>query len=120
MQRRIRELGTRIDQVLAVVEEHQRALGTQVVDERREQRTARLLPHAYCRGEDLRHEYGIGDRCELKEPHATWILLEETSRHLKRQSRLAVPAGPGDRQQMRLGQQALDLDDLPLTSDKGW
>src|SRR3989442_500523 len=69
----------------------------------------RLLPHPQRGGNRLRHQGGISERCQLRQPHAVRILLQQVGGHLQREARLAAAAAARQREQSSSGEKLLYL-----------
>jgi hypothetical protein len=119
-QQRLGQRGAGADEVLAVVEHEQEALGPQRVAERGQQGAAGLLAHA----DDGRHRLGdggrVGERGELDQPDAAGEPLprEQGLRHPEGQPRLAGAAGAGERDQAPGAQQPGRLGHVALPPDE--
>ena len=88
----------RVEQVLAVVEDHQRALVREVVEHDRVGAGAERL-HTQAGGEGVPHVVGIRDRRQLAEPGPVGELGQDLGRGLDRQPRLADTAHARERDQ---------------------
>ncbi len=110
--------GAGLDEVLAVVEHDQQLAMAHEVEQRVEQRTARLLVHIEHAGHHARHKHRVGDRRQLDEPHAVLVCGLHRVGHLERKTCLADAAGAGQRQQVRVGQQLDHRRELGLASDQ--
>ncbi len=82
LQEPVRELGARVDQVLAVVEHDEQASVCHELRQRVERRAAGLLDHTQHRRDRLSHEAAIGDRRELDEPDAVRVIVDDVRRSL--------------------------------------
>ena len=104
--------------MLAVVQ-HQKSLATlQVIHERPGRGEVRRLGHAQRRGYRPWHELGVGDRGKLNPPYVTLEPFDEVLRHRQGQTRLARPPGTAKRQKLPIGEQPLDLGNLPVAPDE--
>jgi len=63
------------------------------------------LVHSEHRGDRLRHQGGVDERCQLDQPDAVGILRLHRVGHALRQSRLADAAGSGQDHQPIGGEQ---------------
>ena len=117
-QQRLGELGAGLDQMLAVVQNQQHLLGSEVVRERLGQRAARLLANAQGGGHRLWHERRIRQRRQLHQPHTVFEPFHQLARRRQSQPRLAAAARAGERQQAAILQQPLYLGQLLLPSDE--
>ena len=90
----------------------------QLIDHRLDQRSPRRLPDVDDRGDDVSHPRRLPEWRQVGQPHAVGKPIEHLARDLERQACLATPAGAGERQQPRGGQQPLELSHLPLTTNE--
>jgi hypothetical protein len=114
----MRQPGAGVYQVLAVVEEQEQALVPQVVDEHLVQGASRLLMDAQRGSHGLLDEGRIGQGRQLHQPGAPGKVVEQIGSHLQRQAGLARAARPGEGQQARRREQALDFGHLALAAHK--
>ena len=104
-----RELGARLQQMLAVVEHDQHAT---VLDEPRQglgDRSPGLLLYAYDGSHRLGDEPWIGQRRELDQPDSVRVLVHHAGGDLQRQPRFADAAGARQRDEPGLRQELRDL-----------
>ena len=106
--------------VLEVVEQQQQFLRTQILAKAFDQCPAAHLLHA----QRARHRGGdegrVVDRGEVDEPHAVRERVDDLHRHLQPEPRLAGAAGPGERQEPRVGceQNLASGRDVPFAADQ--
>ena len=112
------QAGARIEHVLAVVEHQQHLLRLQVTAQGADHGRRGGLLHAQDMRQRVRHQRRIGQRCEVDEPDAVAIGIENFRRGLQREARLADAAGAGQRQQACSRQELLDLGQLPFAADE--
>ena len=117
-QQRVGQLGACAHQVLAVVDDEERLVASDVRAQRLQQRLARLLLDVEDLRGDARDQRRVLDRCQVDEPHAVGELFEHVGGDLQRQARLAVTAEAEQRQQPRFAQQALRVGELALAADE--
>jgi hypothetical protein len=110
--------GAGSDEVLAVIEDQEEALGTQVSRESLCDRLLGMLLDPERRRDGRGDELGIDQGSQLDQPDPIGIGVQEVVHHPQRQAGLAAAASPGQRQQPGRGQQALDLGNLLLSSDE--
>jgi hypothetical protein len=114
-----RELGRSLDDVLAVVEDEQRALRLQVRGQRLQQRAVRLGAHA----EQLRRladdERRVADRRQVDEPDAVGERGQLRGGDLEREPCLAEAAHAEQRHQAGRAEMRLHLALLALAADEG-
>src|SRR5215204_5451979 len=104
--------------MLAVVQYKNRLATLQVIHERLGRGEFRHLGHTQSRGYRPWHELGVGDRGKLNPPYVTPEPFDEVLRHRQGQARLARPPGTAKRKKLPIGEQPLDLGDLPLAPDE--
>ena len=107
-------------QVLGVVDQQERPLRGERVDERLLEREAGALPHVERLRDRVERERRVAQRGERDPPDAVGDVLGDLGRCLQRQPRLPRPAGAGERQQPNVlaAQQADDLVELALAAEK--
>ena len=114
-----RDLGGRVDEVLAVVEHHERGLRREMIDEHVERRAgpaARGRPTAAATA--LGTSVGVGDRCELDEPRPVGEAFERARRELEREPRLPAAAGTGEREHAGLAEELAQHRELGFAPDE--
>ena len=117
-QQRVGELGARVDEMLAVVQQHQQAALADRLDERGEQRPARLAVHAEHAGDGDGDEIGIVQRGEIREPHPVPGPVQQPGRGLQAEPGLARAARAGQRDQPGAAEQAAHLGELGVPADE--
>jgi hypothetical protein len=113
------ELGASVDDVLAVVEDHEDVLVPQNLEQQFDERSVRLLAKAEDAGNSRRHLRGLGSRGKVHEPDSFAAAIEQFSGDLQRQTCLAGAAGPGERHEARGLDQRADFGELGIATDKG-
>ncbi len=117
-QEAVGELGRLRHHVLAVVEHEEQLAAAEVVQDRGEKGTSRLLGEAE-RGGDRRCEIvRVGEHSQVDEPGAILQLAQELLCQLQGDARLADAARPGEGEQRRRCQQALRFGELRLATDE--
>ena len=111
--------GTRVDQLLEVVEHEQEVVVTEVFDHRVGQILTGRRPNPQSPGDLSGHERRIAHRSEVDEEHAVGMTVEPFPGDLEREPGLARAAGTRQREQTGAVQQAIDLHDLGRSSDEG-
>jgi len=114
----VREAGGGLDQVLAVVQHEQQALGLERVGERLRQGPTGFLAHPQGRRHRLRRAGGLGEGGQLHQPHAVKVRGQHVRRRSEGQAGLAHPAGTGQRHQAVGAQQRRHRRQLPLAPDE--
>ncbi len=114
----LREVGARVDQVLAVVENHEELAVPDELDERLDHRAAGLLHDSEYRGHRLRHQARIGHRRKFDEPDAVGKLVEHVCGNLQRQPRLADAADAEQREDRDPGEELFHLGLPALAADE--
>ena len=111
-QHRSGEARARVDQVLAVVEDDEKAPVRDLRAHRLHQ--ARLVVHAQseCLGDRPGHQPCVGQRGQIDEPGAVGVVVEDVGGDLQRQARLPNASRTGDRHQAMPLQQALHFRDF--------
>ena len=89
------QLGRRVQQMLAVVQDHQQPPAPQVVDHAVDQRPALLQAQRRC--DRVRHRPSVRHRRQLAQPHPVGELSATRPRRLQRQAGLAHAAHPRQR-----------------------
>ena len=84
---------TDLDQVLAVVEHDQHLLRFEDVRQRLQHRLTGAGDDAECLGDLRSHDRLVRDRCELHQPNAIAVNVEQIRSGLEREASLARPAG---------------------------
>ena len=107
-------------QVLGVVDQQERPLRGQCVDERLLDREAGALPHLERLRDGVERERRVAKRGERNPPDAVGDILGDLRRGLQRQPRLPCPAGARERQQPNVlaAQQADDLVELAPAAEE--
>src|SRR5215212_2340446 len=118
MEKRVYELSTSLDEMLAVVQDQQEILFPQVAYERVDERAIRLLAYPKHVSHDLWYEFGLRERGQLHEPCPVRVGRCEVARHLQSEPCLSAPASSRKREHSRHGQGALDLDQFVLPTDE--
>ncbi len=117
-QQRLGQLGTRGDDLLAVVQDQQQQ---PVLDVSRE-RLAHGVSRAFLDTEDgrhrLRYQTGIGERRQFHQPYSVREVVDHVGSHLQRQSRLADAAHADQRKQPCAAQRPPDFGELAFATDK--
>ncbi len=108
--------GAGVEEVLAVVEDHQRPALPQVLGEHARRAPAGFVVHAQRLEHGVRHERGVLQPGELDQPDAVGERAGQPGGGLHGQPRLADPARAGQRDQPRPRQQVLDLGHVGLAS----
>ena len=118
-QQALRELGARLHEVLAVVEDQQQVPVPHELQQRVDDREPGLFLHAQHRRHRLRHETRIVDWSELDQPRAVGKRVEGVGRHLERQPGLAEAAATQQCQQACLGELFSYVDEFAFAPDEG-
>jgi hypothetical protein len=114
----IGEVGTRLHQMLAVVQ-YQKSLATlQTISERLGRGEVRRLGRAQRRGNRPWHELGVGERGKLNPPYFTLEHFGAVLRRRQGQARLACSPWTAKRKKLPIGEQTPYLGDLPLAPDE--
>jgi hypothetical protein len=71
------EHSTRVEEVLAVIEDQQEVLTAQCVESGLEQTRPRLLWDVECRCDRAQDEAGVREGSQVDQPHALWIDMEQ-------------------------------------------
>ena len=104
--------------MLAVVDQQEQRLGSQVIGQAVEQPAPGLLGKTERGGDLVGDQGGVRDGRELDQPDAVDIPIHEVGADLQHEPRLARPAGPDQADQpMRVGQGA-GLGQLTLAADE--
>ena len=88
------QLGARVDDVLAVVQQHEQAPLADRLDESVENRAARVLRDAEHLGHGGRDQVRVLQRGEIREPHSVAGAVQQPGRGLEREPGLPAPPGP--------------------------
>ncbi len=112
------ELSTRAYHVLTVVDDQKRPVGLQVLDERFDHRSTRLLGNAEGPGRCGHDQIGVGDRGEFDQPGTSRELTAHRRGNLKSEPGLARPADTGDRDQPGAAHELLDLGEFLIPADE--
>jgi hypothetical protein len=103
------ELGTRLDQMLAIVQHEEKVLGLKGIDERVPNRAAGLLGDLKRTGDGPGYMGGIRYGSQLHQPDAIAVLRQHGAGHRLGQTGLARTTGSGQRDQAGRAQQSLHL-----------
>jgi hypothetical protein len=117
-EKRVRERGARVDEVLAVVEHEQEPPRPQVVDQRFVDGPVGLVGQAERGGDGPGDQRRRGDRRQIDEPDPVRVVARQPVGDLDREARLADPARPGQRDQAGHGEERADLGALRLAPDE--
>ena len=98
----IDQLGRDLDDVLAVVQDHQRPLGGDMLGDRVRQRPSRDVADTEGGGDGRRDERRIRQRRQIDEPDTVIEGLEQVGSGLQSEPRLPGPAGPDERHETML------------------
>ena len=110
------EVGSGVDEVLAVVE-HEHGVGdSEMVDQGVGEAACRLRADPDRRGDDGGDGLGVADRGQVDQPSSIGMLVEYSGGQFEGQPRLATSAGSGERQHARFGEQLLQHGQLGLAS----
>ena len=112
------QAGTRVDQVLAVVEYEHRLARRQMRDQRLHGRARRGDRHANGERRRLSHERGVAEARQVDEPSAVGQLRARVGGGFERQARLAAAPGAGERHEPGALQQPRDIRALALAADE--
>ena len=112
------QIGDGADDVLAVVEQEQGILVLQVVDQHVEDLATGLLAQTEGAGDGARNAAPVVDGCQVHEPHAAAMAVEQAGPELERQARLAAAPGPRQGEHARLAEQLLQDGQLGLATDE--
>jgi hypothetical protein len=104
--------------MLAVVENQEQLLGSQVARKCLGRRAARLFTNAQCGGHGPLHESRVGQRREFHQPRTVFEPSRQIARRHQGQSGFAAPSRAGERKQAAVLQQSLDLGQLLLPPDE--
>lgn len=107
-------LRARAPQVLAIVQQQEKALRLEMAYNRLIGTLCRFLLQAERSRHRLPHERGVGERCKLYDPYAIGELLKRVGRHVQGEPCLAATTRAGQGQQPRLRKEACDLGQLLL------
>ncbi len=117
----LNEVGTHLDEVLAVVQHEQHLTARQVGHERVEQRSIRPLAHAEHRRDRLRHQQWVRQRGKFHQPDAVLERADEAGGDPESEPSLAAAAdaGQGDEVPITTEHQGAQVSNLPIASDEG-
>ena len=104
--------------VLGIVEHEENLARLQMRGDGLRQLCSRFLLQTQRRRDRLRNEMRVRERTELDEPHAIGEVSGRAPCNRQRESRLAHPSGPGQRDQTVHRQQRVDFLPLPLAPDQ--
>ena len=77
-----------------------------------------MLGYTKDRGDRLGHERRISEWRELRQPYSIRIALQQLRCHLQGEAGLATAPGTGEGEEVGVGEQVLDLGDLPFPPDE--
>ncbi len=112
------EVGDRLDQVLAVVEQEQLLAVADVSGEGDLRRPVGGEPGVQGLGDRRADQLGLAERRQLDRPDPVGEILRLLPRKLQRQPGLAAAAGPGQGEEPRVAQQRRGLGQLALAADE--
>ena len=112
------ELGARVEDVLAVVQQHEQAPLADRFDERADDGAARVLRYGKHIRDGDRDEIRVLKRGEIRKPHPVAGAIQQPGRDLERKAGLARAARAGERDQTRDGDQPVHLSELGVAADK--
>ena len=112
------QLGARVDDVLAVVQQQEQAPLADRLDQGVQQRAVRVRRDAEHLGHGGGDEAGVLQRGEIGEPHAVAGTVRHPGRDLEREPGLARAARAGERHQARAGDQAAHFGQLGVPADE--
>ena len=112
------ELGARVDDVLAVVEQHQQGALADRVGQRGDQRLVGVRGDAEHVGDRDRYQVLVVQRGEIGEPDAVPRAVQQPGRDLEPEPGLARPARAGERDQAGGGDQPAYLGQLGVAADE--
>ncbi|HUB49482.1 MAG TPA: hypothetical protein VMB73_31295 [Acetobacteraceae bacterium] len=118
MQQRFGDARDRLDQVFAVVQHQQQSPRLQVCHNVFSQQRRRQSRQIERCGNRWQHQIGIGQRRQIGQPHAIWIVIDQAPCDGKDQAGLADPPSPGERQQAIAGLKFNDLPQIGLSPDQ--
>ena len=112
------EVGDRLDQVLAVVEQEQLLAIADVTGEGDLRRPIGGEPGVQGLGDRGADQLGLAECRQLDQPDPVGEILRLLPGKLQRQPGLAAAAGPGQGEEPRVAQQRRDLGQLALAADE--
>lgn len=112
------QLGRRIDEMLAIVEDQKRALLAQEGDGVFDCRTAALSLGAHGAAQRFADELGVVEGAELDEPDAVAFVVEKIRADLESESRFSDAARPEKRHQTVARERGLDLGDFGVPANE--
>jgi len=112
------QLGTRVEQVFAVVEHHQHLTVANKPQQRVHGGAARLVGQTQRARRRDRHHVSTGDRCKIHIPNTVTELGRDASGDLNGEAGLAGAAGTGQRHQPVVDEQLLQGSHLCAAADK--
>ena len=113
-QKCVDEFRARVEQMLTVIEHHQRLTAADGSNDGVHRRSARLVRKPERAGNGDSYEFDVGDRREVDVPH----LVAELVRDPNRQSRLSRTTRSGEGYQSVVGQQPTHVGDLSFTANE--
>jgi len=121
VQERVGKLGTRLDEVLAVVQHEEHLTARQESHERGEQRSIRPLAHAEHGRDHLWDEQWVRQGGKFHQPDAVLERADETGGDSKSEPSLATAAdaSQGDEAPVITEDQLAQVGNLPIASDEG-
>ena len=118
LQESVRQLGARIDDVLAVIQQHQEVLPPDGVNEGVGRGQALVHWYAEHVGHGDRDEFRVLQGREVHEPYPVARAVQEPGCELEREPGLARATRAGESHQTRSGQQPAHLAELSLAADE--
>ncbi|HEX2647381.1 MAG TPA: hypothetical protein VHO95_09140 [Candidatus Dormibacteraeota bacterium] len=112
------QLGTHVDHMLAAVEEDETAAVLQPLCEYLEDRSIGVLFDAARRRKRVLQEPAVNNRGQIEQPHPAGVLLDALSCELKCKAGLANTARARQGDQARAVEQAPQIHQLRLSTDK--
>ena len=114
----VRQLGARVDDVLAVIQQHEEAAPPDSVDERVGRWPALVHWYAEYVGNGDRDEFRVLQGCEVYEPHSVARAIQEPRCELEREPGLARATRASESQETRSCNQAAHLAELSVAADE--
>src|SRR5215203_613398 len=114
----IHQLRRLLHEVFAVVQHQKHLFVRQGLHERVAERLTGTLWHLQSGGHGLRDQITLREPCQPHQPHPIPVDTNQIPGYLQGQSRLARTSGSCEGKEPCHGQQTLDLDHLPLTSNE--